>query len=184
MGICIGEIIELCLRKGIITEEQVPWFRYGLEKRIYTVIGLIPFVIIAILLTNLATALSFIGAFYALRSRTSGYHAPTLGRCMLISLAAELLFLLVLYPCLTLTCAVIVSAICVVFILIAAPYNHPNMHLSKEEIYALKHSVRRRSIVLLVLICILSYAQLADIAKGLTTGIAMAAGMLCLAYIT
>ncbi len=184
MGICVNWIVESCLRKGLITEGQVPWFRYGLEKRIYTVIGLIPFVIIATLLTNISAAVSFIGAFYALRSRTNGYHAATLGGCVIISLIAELLFLTVLYPFLTLKGTMIVSGICVVFILVAAPYNHPKMHLSKEEIYALKHSVRRRCIVLFILLCILSYAQLEDITKGLATGIAMAASMLCLAYIT
>ena len=34
---------DLCLEKQIITQTQVPWFLYALEKRALTVLGAIPF---------------------------------------------------------------------------------------------------------------------------------------------
>lgn len=60
-------ITGFCIRNHLAEQEDEPWLRYGIEKRISTFINIIPFIILAVYLTNLPAALSFLFAFRALR---------------------------------------------------------------------------------------------------------------------
>ncbi len=184
MTTCIDYLVEYCLKREWISQNQVPWFRYGLEKRLSTVIGAIPFILIAILLTDLLTTIGFLGSFYFLRKYTNGYHAKTFLGCLLVSLGTELLFLLGLYPHLTLISGIILSTTCLLIICFTAPYNHPNMHLTAKEISATKIIIKRRVAILGCLLFILGILQAATVVRGLTVGIALTAFLLCVAYIT
>lgn len=180
----IDKIVRYCHKNGYISENQVSWLRYSIEKRISSIVGIIPFALLALLLSDFWCALCFIFGFCFFRSRINGFHAKTLIGCLCISLATELLFFMVIYPLLNPTIALVIWVACLVILLYFAPYNHPNMHYSVDEVLALKKSIRHRAIILTTIFLIALSMQASSSLQGLTLGIAMAAFMLCLAYIS
>ena len=184
MKYCIEQIVNYCLKNDIISENQVPWLRYGIEKRLSSIIGLISFTILAVFLSDFWCSVWFIFSFYILRKRINGYHSKTPFGCFCISLTMELLFFKFVYPILTPIIAILVSIFCIVILLLFAPYNHPNIHYSAEEILALKKSIRHRVSMLSAIFLISFTMQKSSSLQGLTLGMAMAAYMLSLAYIT
>jgi len=181
---CIEQVVNYCCKKELIAENQIPWLRYSIEKRIFTILVLIPFAILAVLLTDFWGTTWFICSFFALRSRTNGYHSNSLLGCFFVSLASEILFLKVVFPITTPTNAITINLICYLILLLLAPYNHPSMHYSTDEILALKNAIRYRVIVLSVLMLFLLTMHFYSSLRGLTTGTAMATYMLSLAYIS
>ena len=181
---CINWLVDYCIAHNFIEKKMEPWLRYSIEKRVFTIIGLIPFLLLALLLTNSPMAISFIASFYFLRSCINGFHAKTIYGCLFISLATELLFLLGLCPILTLSRSIIINTICIPLILWLAPYNDSKIHFSTTEVIALKKRIRRRILVLASIMFISNVIMLSDIVSGLTAGIAMATFMLSLSYIT
>lgn len=181
---CINWLVDYCIAHNFIEKKMEPWLRYSIEKRVFTIIGLIPFLLLALLLTNSPMAISFIASFYFLRSCINGFHTKTIYGCLFISLATELLFLLGLCPILTLSRSIIINTICIPLILWLAPYNDSKIHFSTTEVIALKKRIRRRILVLASIMFISNVIMLSDIVSGLTAGIAMATFMLSLSYIT
>ena len=172
-----------CIHCGIITEDQLPWFVYGIEKRLSTVFTSIPFLLLAILLATPYCAISMFISFFLLRRRTSGYHANSAGACILISLLLETFFLKLLYPLLNLTVILVFLVLCIPLVFKLAPYRHPNMQLTDEEISACRYS-SRITIFILTIGTVITYAiGLQEISRGLTIGIAMSTVLLCIAYI-
>lgn len=184
MKYCVDRIVRYCFKNGLISESQIPWLRYSIEKRLSSIIGIIPFALLALLLSDFGCAFCFILSFCVLRSRINGYHSKTLIGCILVSLAIEILSFKIIYPVLTPITAMATCIVCFVILILFAPYNHPNMHYSADEVLALKKSIRRRVAVLFLLLSLFTVKQLISALHGLTLGIAMAAFMLCLAYIT
>lgn len=181
---CVNRLVDLFLRHEIASDNQVLWLRYSIEKRIFSSIGLIPFILIALCFTDSWGTFGFVAGFYILRSQVNGYHAKTLWGCLLISLGSELLFLLFLYPLLTPIVAISLTSICSVILILYAPYKHANMHYSNEEVVALRCSIKIRVIFLVSSLLILSFLRFSNLWKGLTSGIALATFFLCLAYIS
>ena len=62
--------------EGVVKACDKEWFAYGLERRILTIFTAIPFLIIAIALSDIWTAVMYLCSFYFLRVRTNGY-VPT-----------------------------------------------------------------------------------------------------------
>lgn len=179
----INWIIAYSLKNGIVTENNLPWFRYGIEKRLTTIVVMIPFFILAVLLTNIYVTCVFLLSFYLLRSRMNGYHANKFTRCFIHSLLLEVVCLLLIYPLLNQISVYALSIICFTLIFILAPYNHPNMHLNKEEVTACRISSRIRVSCITIcniIVCALGYL---DCAKGILLGTMMAVYLLCLAYL-
>lgn len=181
--IWVDRFSEYCIAKKIISTEDVPWFKYGIEKRIYTSIVAIPFFLVAVILSDIYTAIAFYVSFYCLRTRINGYHAKTVWACFVTSLLSEFLFLGVIRPLINPTGSISLALFSLINILILAPYNHSSMHLSHEELTACRNSSRIRSISIMVCILATYSLNLSTIAKGLSLGLAMAACLLCLAYI-
>lgn len=183
MSVFVDWLTSHFINHKIIREEDAPWFKYGLEKRITTVIVMVPFLIIAALLTNLFTALSFFISFYALRSRTNGFHANHFWSCCIFSILIEIFFLCIIYPLLTRTAIYITSFGGMIIIFFLAPYNHSNMHLSKQELSACRLSARTHSLCILIVVIITGALNVMEVAKGFTLGMTMVAFLLCLAYL-
>ena len=118
----------------LVPAEDMPVLVYSLEKVILNYASLIPMLLFGILVADLWTAIGFLGAFYYLRSITNGLHVSTPLKCFVYSLILEALWLRCIpiilgsakWPFL-----VIPSALCVIWYL--APFNHPNLQLSKER---------------------------------------------------
>ncbi len=172
-----------CLKSGIVTEDQLPWFIYGIEKRLSTAITSIPFLLLAMILTTPYSSISMFLSFSLLRRRASGYHAHSIKSCLFISISVEIVLCIFLYPLLHLRTILLLLGMCTPVIFRLAPYKHLNMQFSDEEVYACQTS-SRAIICMLAISAIITYAAgLHEISKGLTIGISMTTVFLCIAYI-
>lgn len=180
---CIGSLVDMCVAKGYITQDQAPWLYYGMEKRVSTVIVSIPMLIIGSLVSSLATSIAFYISFCSLRTRTNGIHAKTLVGCLIISTLLEIIFLGYLPYILNDAVATALLITSAISIFLLAPYNHPNMDLSDEEAKACAKSAKKRLFILILLLIILHVIRLEQLATGILLGIVMVAVTLTLAYI-
>lgn len=178
----ISKLTVLCVRNNLINIEDVPWFEYSIETRVTAIISLVPFIILAIILSDTPTTVAFLTAFELLRKRTGGYHANSILGCTFISLILEILFLGTFLPQLTTAFLFLSNGVSLAIIIFLAPFSHLNMNLSEEEIHSLRNSARRRAILVTVVAFLFCCFDFTSISKGLTTGTAMTAFMLCLAY--
>lgn len=179
----VYKIIEYCVNQEIISSKDIPWFQYNLEKAISTILVGIPFFIIGFAISSIPCAISFFITYFYVRKYIGGYHAKTVQGCVAFSLLTELVFLGVLPHLLNTPVSLGVLGISIFTVLKLAPYNHPNMHLSPEEILICKKSARIRIYVATLVNVIAYLAEARDIAEGCTASIAMAAALLCLGYI-
>lgn len=172
-----------CIAKQIISPADRSWFKYGLEKRIYSIVVSVPFLLTAIILSDMPTAITFFISFYCLRSRTNGFHARTVWWCFALSIFFEIVFIGVIQPLISIPITLLLAIISAVFIHFLAPYNHPNMHLSPKEISICRLSSRLRASGILACILISYILGLLNMVIGFSLGLVMAACLLCLAYI-
>lgn len=180
----VDRITSYCLNEELIRPEETPWFRYGLEKKLTTIIVGIPFLIIAFTISTFLCAISFFTTYFFIRKYVGGYHAKNVWGCLAFSLLLELVFLGVLPHLLTTPVILGVLGISFFVVLRLAPYNHPNMHLSSEEIKCCRKRGLLRiclSVLVGVVACLVG---IREIANGCTIGIVMATTLLCLGYIT
>ena len=70
--ISISSLVDMCVAKGYITQDQAPWLYYGIEKRLTTILISIPMLIIGSLVSSPTMAMAFYISFY-LRRWTKGY---------------------------------------------------------------------------------------------------------------
>ena len=176
-------ISSYCVQNKIIDPNDEAWLQYGLEKRLSTAIIMFPFIVLAIILSDFTASIAFFIAFKLLREKASGYHANTLIGCVFISFFLELIFMAGLYPVLNCEISLFCNILSCTVLFTLAPYNHPNMSFSAKEIHALQRSSRKTFLLLILIITVCNSIGLSSVANGLTTGIAMAAFSLCLAYI-
>lgn len=179
----IGTLVDVCIAKGYITQDQAPWLYYGIEKRVTTILISIPMLIIGSLVSTPAMSIAFYISFCSLRTRTNGFHAKTLAGCLTLSIISKIFFLGILPGILNDAVAVSLLIISIISIFILAPYNHPNMDLSVEESTACAKSAKKRLLILVLLLIILHKIQLKQFVTGILLGIVMAALTLVLAYI-
>lgn len=142
-----------------------------------------PFFLLAIVLTDIWGAIGFLGSFFILRSKINGYHAKTPMRCMIASIFLEIVFLGVVYPHIAIHGAIIVMVVASVLIFMLAPFNDPNIHLSRKEVTQCKNSARARILLLLVVSLVAIVLNMGAAAKGIASGCAMAVLLLCSAYV-
>lgn len=173
-----------CISNELISKDNEAWFRYGLEKRLCTLVVLIPFAIIAVYLSGFWAAMSYIISFFYLRSQTNGYHAKTHWGCFIGSLLLELFFLLVIEPMLNTNRVLVMVSIAVVVVFALAPYNHPMMDLDEYEYVACKKVARIRCILLAISCYACALCGLHEIAEGISLGCVMTSTLLILAIIT
>ena len=172
-----------CIDAHLISPEKAEWLRYGIEKRLTTTIVGIPFIIIAVILSNTGTAIAFFFSYFFLRGRTNGYHSKTVFRCLVTSLALEIIFIGFLSKFITGIIVIPVILLVTLTVFLLAPYNDPNMALSEEEYKANQRGSRIRC-GLLCLGCILFWSMHYEtLAAGIALGGAMAGVLLCVAYI-
>lgn len=176
-------ITTYCLDRGIVDSADESWFHYGLEKRLISILYMIPLSVLAALLSNVPAAISYLVGYRLLRESISGYHAETPAKCLCLSVLTELLFFCGLYPHLCFVVLVISNVLSVGAIFFLAPYNHPNMHLSEEEILALRPRGRILAITMALIALLCWFSGLRSISYGLTIAVTMYAFLLCMAYI-
>lgn len=173
-----------CINNKLISRDNEAWFRYGLEKRICTLIILVPFAIVAINISEFWTALFYMISFYYLRSQTNGYHAKTHWGCFIGSLLLLLFFVFFIEPMLDAFWILVLVSITVMIVFAFAPHNHPMMNLDEHEYIACKKAARIRSIQLAFSCYACIFCDLHEIASGISLGCAMTSALLVFAKIT
>lgn len=179
----IDSFTKMCVDNGYITREQAPWLHYGIEKRVTTLLVSTPMIIVGSLISSPSMAVSFYISFYLLRSRTNGFHAGSFGRCFILSILTEILFLGFLSRIWNKTIATVLLIVSIILIFILAPYNHPNMDLSLEELAECAQSAKRRLLGLILALIVMDKLHFNETATGILLGIVMVAVTLTFAYI-
>lgn len=87
---------ERLVAQGIIREEDVPIYRYGLEAMYSSLLELLSILALAALIGNFWQTVLFFAAFIPLRLYAGGYHASTRLRCFLTSLVVYAAFTIML----------------------------------------------------------------------------------------
>lgn len=139
--------------------------------------------IIGSLISSPAITVSFYISFCLLRSQTNGFHAKSFGGCFILSILTEVFFLGILPRIWNKAVATVLLITAIILIFILAPYNHPNLDLSPEELAECARSAKRRLSALVLLLIALHVLQLDQLASGILVGIVMVAVTLTLAYI-
>ena len=178
----IDSFVGLCIQKEYVSQDEVPWLRYALERRIVSLHAFVVLLITGLLITPPATLLAFLITFCSLRSRTNGYHAKSVGRCLFYSTLGEVFYLRILPDVWNDVFAFIALAASIILIWFFAPYNHPNMDLSPEEIIACAKSAKWRLSTLIFALSILYALQQYQLALGILLGVVMTASTLVMAY--
>ncbi len=176
------KIVSYCIQTNVIAASDEAWLRYGIEKRLTMLPGMIPITALAVYLSSPSVAISFLISFFLLRRRTSGYHAMTPVGCLCTAIVLESLFFLCLYPWLDAMLMTICGGISAVVIFFLAPYDHPNMHFADDELRTLRFRGRIITLLLLSTAVACWFAGLLSVARGMMIGITMTAFALCLAY--
>lgn len=178
----VDTLVGMCIQKGYVSQDEAPWLRYALERRVTSIIAFVPLLIIGLSITNPARLFAFLITFFLLRTRTNGFHAKSVGRCLLYSIFGEVFFLKVLPMVWNDIVAFIALAMSSILIWVLAPYNHPNMDLSSEEVTACANSAKWRLGMLVLSLSILYIWQQENLAEGILLGIVMTASTLATAY--
>lgn len=179
----VNKVANYCVNKELIRAEDIPWFVYGLESRIATIIVGIPFLILAFAISTPTSAFFFFVSYFFVRRYIGGYHAKTVWGCIIFSLLAELVFLIGLPHLLNTQISLIILCISILIVYKLAPYNHPNIHFSSDEIVSCRKKGLNRVCIASLVTLMAHIAGNSEIANGCTIGIAMAATLLCLGYI-
>lgn len=175
--------VTYCVRRRHISEEQAPWLRYGLEKRLSTALIAIPFLLLGLLFSPWNVSISLFLSFCYLRGYTNGFHAKTVWGCAIGSLIVEAFFLGVFCRFLPNYLIYTLCVLSIAAIWKLAPFNHPQMGLTKDEIAACAKMAKKRSLILLFAMIAAIVLKNEDIARGIALGVAMTATLLIFAYI-
>lgn len=178
----IDAVVSMCIQRGYVSKDSAPWLRYALEKKIVSLMTFVPLVIIGSVITNPATAFTFITTVCVLRTRTNGFHAKSASRCIIYSMLAEVLFLKILPMVWNDVIAFAALTVAIVSIWLFAPYNHPNMDLSSEEVTACARSAKWRLSVLVLALVVLHFMQQWQLGEGILLGVVMTASTPMVAY--
>lgn len=175
-------LVGICIQKGYVSQDEAPWLRYALERRIASLTAFGVLLIIGLFITTPATLFAFLITFCSLRSRTNGYHAKSVGGCLFYSILGEVFYLRILPDVWNDVFAFIALAASIILIWFFAPYNHPNMDLSPEEVIACAKSAKWRLSTLIFALSVLYALQQYQLALGILLGIVMTASTLVMAY--
>ena len=175
-------LVDWCLQKGYISQDEIPWLRYAFEKRIVTLVTFIPLLILGFSIANPTMVIGFLASFCFLRTRTNGYHAKNVGWCLFYSALGEIFFLKLIPQLLNKFFLLVALMVSIAIIWLLAPYNHPDMKLSQGEIEACARSAKNRLNILLIVLSMLYICRQWQLALGALLGIFMVASLLVLAY--
>ena len=134
-----------------------------------------PLLLIGMSISEMDVVISFYFSFCFLRKMTSGLHANSITKCFLASVALEFLFVGVFQRLLA-----VFSAILIFWL---APFRHPNMAFTDEEILACRVNARIRLVLVLGAAMLAWCYSYQSIMVGISLGIAASASSLVIASI-
>lgn len=178
----IARITEYCVRKDIISSSDAEWFSYGLVQRGEKLIAICFLFPLGWLLSSFSASLAFYLSFFLLRTHTNGYHAKTSAGCLLFSVCSECVLFLLILPYLKGSASLWILALSTIIIFWLAPYDHPNLHMTKEELAASRHMARLTVLILDMALILSLGAKFYAFANGIALGLGFTAFLLIVAH--
>lgn len=150
-----ASVTRFFLQKHYIESEQAEWFQYGLTRRMiggFTFLLLLP---VGAILAGWIGSFLYLYTFHFLRTRTGGYHAKTPHGCFLTSLGTMFAALTLANNLHSLFTVGVASFTAVLFIFVLAPANNASLHLTANEIAAIRPRARLRLAGVVLIGCLL-----------------------------
>ena len=160
MGSIVSKISEALISNGIIQEDDMELYQYGLELLLSDVFIGASMLVIGTITGQLAGSLLFCFSFYTLRAYCGGYHCKSFEQCCFVTIGIFTSFLVSLAFLKINVIMTAATAICACICYKYSPVQHRNRVLSTEEMFRCR-SISR----VLILISILVYTV--AIIKGL-----------------
>ncbi len=150
-----------CIALNIIEPKSYEWLVYSMLKRLTTWVTWALLILVGGLFFGFVQTIVFGFCFLFLRACTNGFHATSYMRCLFLSLCMEIccLWLSNRFSLLATTIFLIISDLVVWF---NSPSNNACIHLSIDEICALRKKSRIRLIVI-NLICLFDIIYLGNL---------------------
>lgn len=169
-------------KKGYIAQDEIAWCLYGLLNRLTTALTGIIIFAVGCFVSSWSNVLLFLFCVMFLRKYSNGYHASSFGKCFCITLTVSTLSLIAA-PYVNKVLAAILLIISSIVIVKYAPVNSDALHLSGDEMQAMRKKTR----INLLILCMAEVAFLAiDRIKAncIVLAIAMVAMLIIAAKIT
>lgn len=131
-----SEITDNILELGVIDQQDITIYRYGMEVLLLSLLEIGSILCLAIMVGNFFETLVYFISFIPLRLFAGGYHASTRLRCYLLSLFVYGLFtiLLIIFPVeQRMLFSIVVTGFSVVTIYLFEPVIHVNRCWEKQE---------------------------------------------------
>lgn len=141
------------LLRGYIETDQIEWCHYMVMRRCMSLLSFLTMVLVGAVIANLRAALVFTAAFRFLRIRTSGYHAKTPHACLLTALSVQCVALMLVRCFGSLLFYGVLAGFSVFAIAKLAPANNAAIHLTQDEIAALRPSIRMCTMAIFIMGC-------------------------------
>lgn len=155
MKLLVDNLTYILLQRHDIEPEQAEWMRYALLRRLTSLVTFLILLPVGMLLVGLIRATLFIFTFRFLRTRTGGYHARTAIGCFAASLSTMLISLVIARNVSSCGVSVGVFLVALSLIWVLAPANNIYLHLSKDEISAIRSKLKIRIVIVFSLGCAL-----------------------------
>lgn len=173
-------------KHNLISVELVPWFLYGLNRMLLSVLTHFVLFLLGWLICGFASTTTFLVGFNLLRRSIGGWHAKTPITCLCCSVLQITFVLGVLYPLfmsilyLAIVGTLVSSAICIVLL---APMPPEKLHVTPQELTAMRHMARKTLSAEMVVVFFFLAFGLTALALSTSLGIGCAAFSLWIANI-
>ena len=182
---CATKLTDSLCRRYPLEKSRRSVFVYGFELLISTSLGVLSVMLFSVLLASLASAITFLFVFMALRSFSGGLHAKTYARCFILTNftffsvlgISTLISTLSLLPAQLLCSFFVAMSVLVIFLL--APVRNKHHHLSEIR-YVCNKKISRSLAVLIgaVTLLFLLIAPLSQITQVAAVTMAAVAVMM------
>lgn len=175
-----ASVTRFFLQKHYIEPDQAEWFQYGLTRRIMGTLTFLLLLPVGSILVGWIGSFLYLYIFRFLRTRTGGYHAKTPHGCLLTSLStmfAALTLAKNLHSPLLIGAVLFAAALC---IFVLAPANNASLHLTVDEIAAIRPRAWLRLAGTVLMDCLLLYISV-PLASCIAVSLLAVAVMLVLA---
>lgn len=132
--LCTAAVARYAAR-GSVQPQMQAWCVYALEKRVFSLAGLVLLTAVGLLLAPAEGVVCFLLFFIVLRRRAGGAHMPRAWQCLLVSAAIMVVACLLgrrLLP-FAAPAAALLASFAVAAVWLCPPGAHPNMHLTAAQ---------------------------------------------------
>ena len=165
------KIADFCVKNELVEQGMFEWCVYSIEKKLVTFSTWVVLIFIGACLFGFQCVLCFTLGFLVLRRRTNGYHAKTYIGCLLGSILIECNSIFMVRN-LSMEGIVLIIALSNLIILKVAPVNNEQIHLTVDEMNAMKKEIRKVLIGMDILCLLCIFCHTRTMGNGLVAALA------------